>query len=165
MNLDPTTRERVISAYADGQDAADIGRRYGLTRHDVEQIVAGDNTELAVAAALRKPAPAPVMAAVVVVALYGTVQLAAVTASPDYLFGLPFKLLALALGVLIYGSLAYGIWRGWRAAQWIGLLGGVLAVISAAVADQRDTLGILGGALLVALLVAPEQSREWFARR
>ncbi|QDY11185.1 hypothetical protein FJK98_31935 [Micromonospora sp. HM134] len=164
MNLDDTARGQIISAYADGQDAAEIGRRYGLTRHDVEQIVAGDNLELSAAAALRQPAPAPVMAAVVVVALYSTVQLTAIVAHP-YLDGPIFKLISVAFGVLIYGSLAYGIWRGWRAAQWIGVLGGVLAVIGAALADQRDTLGILGGALLVGLLVVPEQSREWFARR
>ncbi|WKU05466.1 hypothetical protein [Micromonospora sp. HUAS LYJ1] len=77
-------------------------------------VPAGDNLELSAAAALRQPAPAPVMAAVVVVALYSTVQLTAIVAHP-YLDGPIFKLISAAFGVLTPLSGEKAPFRGGRA--------------------------------------------------
>ncbi|MGC5033078.1 hypothetical protein [Micromonospora sp. DT229] len=169
MNLGDTEREQIVAAYATGADVGDISRQYGLTRDDVEMIVAadadGDVAPITHPTPQRRRAPAPIVAAMLIVALYGLVQIAASATNPD-LGGPAFRAGVSVVGLLFYGLIAVGIWRGVRAAQWVAALGGALAVVAGVVlTDSLNVVAVAAGALLVGLLFVPVQSRDWFAGR
>jgi hypothetical protein len=152
-----------VAAYAEGVDADRIAQRYGVTRDDVEQIIAGQTGATEAASAPRR-APAPIVAAMLIVVLYGIVQLIAGTSHPAVTPG--FAAASIAIGGTIYTLITVGIWRGWQVAQWLAALGGALAVVTGiGVNAEPSPLRLLGGALLIGLLFVPVQSRDWFARR
>lgn len=112
-------------------------------------------------AALR--APGVVVAAALVVLLAAAYQLVALQAGLDGVAAF----VATALVLALYASVAYGIWRGWRGARILAVIGGGLAILGGLVAmsDGRPgLLGLLAGGAVIALLVAPQASRQWFAR-
>ncbi|WP_229401916.1 hypothetical protein [Micromonospora okii] len=156
-------RDQIIAAYADGQEVEEIERRFGVTRAEIEQIVAGEPGPVESAPAPRR-APAAIVAATLIVVLYGLVQFVTAAAHPYYSRG--FAATIAAIVTVVYGLIAVGIWRGWRAVQWIGGFGGAIAVVTGAgVNAEPDPLRLIGGAVFVALLFVPEQSRDWFTRR
>jgi len=165
MAVGDLERDRIIAAYADGQDVASIEREYGVSRDDIEQIVAETDPVAADPATPLRRAPAAIAAAMLIVVLYGLVQLVSALTNPAY-GDVAFKATVVVVGGALYTFIAVGIWRGWRAAQGLGALGGALSVVAGAAADGGpDLLGVVGGALLVGLLLVPESSRDWFAGR
>ncbi|MEU4782845.1 hypothetical protein [Micromonospora sp. NPDC023633] len=165
MAVGDLDRDRIIAAYADGQDVASIGREYGVSSDDIERIVAETDPVAAEPAAPSRRAPAAIVAAALIVVLYGLVQLVSAASHPAY-NGAAFRAAVVVVGGALYTFIALGIWKGWRAAQWFGAVGGALAVVAGASADGGpDLLGVVGGALFVGLLIVPESSRDWFARR
>lgn len=111
----------------------------------------------------RAAAPAAVIGAVVLVALAGIYRLTGVGDSADGLVAW----IAGGVAVLVYGFVAYGLWRGNRGAQIIAVLGGGIEVLSGLALMGRGEPGLLGvlvGGGLIALVLVPESSRSWFAR-
>lgn len=155
--------DAIVAAYADGVDADQIAQRYGITREDVERIVGGRTGAAGPAPAPRR-APASIVGAMLIVALTGLVQLVVGTSHPAVTPG--FAVASVAIGGTLYTLITVGIWRGWQLAQWIGALGGAIAVVTGVGVEAEPSLPrLIGGALLIGLLFVPEQSRDWFARR
>lgn len=111
----------------------------------------------------RAAAPAPVIGAVVVIALAGIYRLTGLGDATDGLV----TWIAAGVAVLVYGLVAYGLWQGNRGAQVIAVLGGGIEVLSGLALMGRGEPGLLGvlvGGGLLALVLVPESSRAWFAR-
>jgi hypothetical protein len=117
----------------------------------------------ATTSASRSAAPASVIGAVVVVALSGIYRLTGLGGNVDGLV----TWIAGGVAVLVYGLIAYGLWRGNRGAQIIAVVGGGIEVLSGLALMGRGEPGLLGvlvGGGLIALVLVPESSRAWFAR-
>ena len=150
----------IIAAYAAGTTIEEIEDTYGVSREQVEALVRGDAPELENNLKPPPRAPAPVMAAVLVVALVGVTRI--FTGIAESVAGVAVAVTLLS--VPFYGAAAYGLWRGSRAVQWFVVLVSGIYVVAGTVGG----LGVLAAAVgvtLIALLVVPMSSRAWFIHR
>jgi hypothetical protein len=105
--------------------------------------------------------PAPVVAAVLLVIAAGLLRSPAVAAAVGGTAGA----IAAIIGLILYGGVAYGLWRGWRAAQIFAALGGGVSVLTGLTAGgDGSLLGALAGGAVAVLVLVPESARRWFDR-
>ena len=108
--------------------------------------------------------PAPILAAVVLLALMtvvtaGAIIYAVIEVGAVALIGLIFPLLT--------AFAALGLWQGTRGSRVVTIALSVLMVISGLNDTNTAVIGIGApafGVVLFLLLLAPRSSREWFAR-
>lgn len=163
--------DKILADYAAGHPVEDIEERYGVSRAEIEWLVAEDARHHPTsAAAPPRPAPpttvpAPVLIAAALLALGALAQLAVaviVIVAGAWLFA-P----CLALGIAIAASAAHGLWRGWRGAQVVTIVLGVMLVLSGLPALGTNLVAfpsMVVGAALASLVLVPAPSRAWFAR-
>lgn len=155
MAVEDTSRDELVAAYADGTPIEELERLYGLSRSEIEWLIAA---ELRPPTPPARRAPGAVVAAVLLVAGAGV---AAALRMADIMDGWAFAV-AVAISLVVYGLIAYGLWLGQRAAQILAVCGGALAVLAGL---NGQVLSLAVGAALVALVLVPESARDWFARR
>ncbi|MGW5556853.1 hypothetical protein ACWER9_06475 [Micromonospora sp. NPDC003944] len=151
---DASPSDELVAAYADGTPVEELERLYGLSRADIEQLIAA---EVRPPSPPARRAPGAIVAAVLLVAGTGV---AAIPRLADTMDGWAFAIAA-AGAVVIYGLIAYGLWLGQRVAQVLAVAGGALAVLAGL---NGQLLSLAVGAAVVALVLVPESAREWFAR-
>lgn len=168
--------DRIVADHAAGQDIADIEQRYGVTRDEVEWLVAQDKQRTPGPSAPTNPAaasgpPAPVATAAVTLAVAALLPLGLLIAGTlagaggDLIFPLAIVVLVV---IAICASAAYGLWQGRRGSRVVTIVVGGMMVASGLSTLGTSALGLLGmviGAGLIALVVVPESSRVWFASK
>ncbi|MER7167873.1 hypothetical protein ABT336_17605 [Micromonospora sp. NPDC000207] len=152
--------DEILAAHARGRTVRQISRTYGVSAQAVRRLVSGDPPPPPSKPVTR--APAPVIAVAVLMLLVGAVQIAGVLYFASH-WSVWARLAVIVLGVSAYVLLAYGLWRGWRAARWTVAVVGGIAMVSGTFNDAGPEIAsILLGGLLVALLFVPVRSRAWF---
>ncbi|MGW0432020.1 hypothetical protein ACWDV4_05680 [Micromonospora sp. NPDC003197] len=124
-------------------------------------------------------APAPIIGAVVLIALAAVGRIVNVPSALlplDVFATLPtvvmiaIAIVMIAIIIVVYGLVGFGVWRGYQWAQWLAVLGGGATVVAGYLMlnDAAPVTGLLllaeGGAL-VSLVLVPESVRVWFANR
>jgi uncharacterized small protein (DUF1192 family) len=165
MASDEDDPAKIVADYASGRDVAEIERRYGVTRAEIERLVA-ETTASSPPSSPRGTAPAPVIAAAAIVGL-GALPLLAVgiiMAVAD--MPLVPVFLIVAIGLAICGSTAGGLWQGRRGARVVTVVVGAMVALRGltVVPDPVGLLALAGGVAVIVLVTAPSSSRAWFAR-
>ena len=104
--------------------------------------------------------PAPVLAATILLGLYGALTLLAAV-----------SFAALVLGIIgaVYVVAAFGLWRGNRIARMVVLVVAGLEAVALVLALERLAIADLLRAALIltigGLVLIPEAAKDWFAKR
>jgi hypothetical protein len=178
MQPDEEHRE-VIAAYAAGEDVAEIERRHGLTRDEIEWLVrhdaghrpSGPNTpSMPNTPSTPDRPPAAIVVAVVIVAVGAAAVLATagiLVAALGFHIGILPVLVFGGLGVGICVSTARGLGQRRRGARVTTIVIGVALMVSGGGATSGSqtalpTIVWIAGVVLIVLVAVPRSSREWF---
>ncbi len=104
--------------------------------------------------------PAPVIAAAILLGLYGALTL---------LVAVSYAAIVLGIIGIVYVLAAYGLWRGNRIARILVLVfAGIEAVALVLALDRLSVADLLRAALILTiggLVLIPEAAKDWFAKR
>ncbi|MDG4767319.1 hypothetical protein O7632_24975 [Solwaraspora sp. WMMD406] len=147
--------EQVVAEYAAGRDVAELERQYGLSRAEIEWLVAyqaqqrlsGQPMSDEELNARRGTPPGWVVGAALVFAFGAVVGLAGVIVAA--IQGLGGAAVVSGIYGALFGSVVLGLWQGRRGSLIVAIIFGIVSLPF--------------GLIPILLLLVPASAREWFA--